>query len=359
MLKTIGRAVLKVLRSARVFERVANSSWRRNRLLILCYHGVARGDEHLWRPHLYMHPSLFRQRLELLKRGNYNVLPLATALARLRQQDLPERSVAITFDDGAFDFYDQAYPLVKSYGFPVTVYQTTYYSEYSKPVFNLICSYMLWKRRGSVLPDGKPIGLPGSLDLKTEARRTEIVRSLLRTSEAGGMTGAQRNDLAARLAELLHLDYDQILANRTLQLMNRDEIALLAAEGVDFQLHTHRHSTPIDEKLFRKEIQDNRRYLPQSGRNAVHFCYPSGVYRDDFLPWLRAEGVISATTCNPGLASGDADPFLLPRLVDTSEISAVEFESWLTGIRPLLRSPKPAPRIVPIAAGRGSQVMID
>ena len=58
--------------------------------------------------------------------------------------------MSITFDDGTYDFYKQAYPIVKRYGFPVTVYQTTYYSDRGLPVFNLICSYLLWKRRGTV-----------------------------------------------------------------------------------------------------------------------------------------------------------------------------------------------------------------
>ena len=79
------------------------------------------------------------------------MLPLGEALQRLRAGTLPARSVAITFDDGTYDFFRQAYPLLKSYGFPVTVYQTTYYTSVERPVFNLICSYMLWLRRGEVI----------------------------------------------------------------------------------------------------------------------------------------------------------------------------------------------------------------
>jgi len=356
MLRPIRRAALQLLRSSGVFRLVGDSEWRKNRLLILCYHGISRNDEHLWRPSLYMQPEILGQRLEILKRGGYNVLPLRDGIWRLQAGELPSRGVAITFDDGGYDFYTAAFPLIKSYGFPVTVYQTTYYSDYQKPIFNLVCSYILWKRRGSVLQGGKELGLPEPLDLRTETTRAQIVRTLVLNALASNLTGVQKNDLAARLAELLDISYDDIVATRMFQLMNPAERTQLAAAGVDFQLHTHRHRTPIDQDLFRKEIQDNRSGLQQLGEKAIHFCYPSGVYRPEFLAWLRMENVVSATTCDAGLASRRSNPLLLPRLVDTSSRSALEFEAWLTGLAFLLTVRKTARQIVPAAAGSASQV---
>ena len=102
------------------------------------------------------HPGM---RLDFLRRGQYNVLPLGQALKLLWAKQLPPRSVAITFDDGTFDFFSLGYPLLKKFGFPVTVYQTTYYTDRPIPVFNLVCSYLLWKRRGSVLDKGEELGL--------------------------------------------------------------------------------------------------------------------------------------------------------------------------------------------------------
>ena len=355
MLRHIRRAVLHLQRSAGVFRLVADSKWRKNRLLILCYHGVSRLDEHLWRPNLYMQPEILRQRLEILKRGQYNVLPLGEGLRRLQAAELPPKSVAITFDDGGYDFYAAAFPAIRDYGFPVTVYQTTYYSDYQKPVFNLVCSYLLWKGRDRVLHKPKELGLSDPLDLRTEMGRMHIVRKLVRDADASNLTGFQKNDLAATLAKSLEISYDEIVSSRIFQLMNSSERAELAAAGVDFQLHTHRHRTPLEERLFRKEIQDNRHSLQKLGEKAIHFCYPSGVYRPEFLNWLQMENVVSATTCDSGLASRRSNPFLLPRLVDTSARSAVEFEAWLSGLAPLLTGRKAAPQIIPAAAGRVSR----
>jgi peptidoglycan/xylan/chitin deacetylase (PgdA/CDA1 family) len=334
---------------------MADSKWRRNRLLILCYHGISRYDEHVWRPSLYMHLGVLRQRLEILKQGRYNVLRLGEALQRLQTGDLPPRGVALTFDDGGYDFYAAGFPVIKSFGFPVTVYQTTYYSDHQMPVFNLVCSYLLWKGRDRVLHNPKELGLSDPLDLRTERGRMHMVRKLVLDADASNLTGVQKNDLAAKLAKSLDISYDEIVSSRIFQLMNSSERAELAAAGVDFQLHTHRHRTPLEERLFRKEIQDNRQSMQKLGETAIHFCYPSGVYRPEFQNWLQMENVVSATTCDSGLASRRSNPFLLPRLVDTSARSAVEFEAWLSGLAPVLTVRKAAPQIIPAAAGRVSQ----
>jgi len=356
MLRTLRRAALQQLRNSGIFRLVADGSWRRQRLLILCYHGISRTDEHVWRPASYMQPEVFRQRLEILQRNSYNVLPLGEALTRLQAAELPPRSVAITFDDGGYDFYASAFPLIQTFAFPVTVYQTTYYSDYQKPIFNLVCSYILWKRRGRVLPAGKELGLSEPLDLRTGESRARIVRTLVLNAEARNLTGVQKNEEAAKLARLLDVAYDEIISRRMFQLMNTSERDQLASAGVDFQLHSHRHRTPLDQGLFRKEIQDNRRSLRQLGEKAIHFCYPSGIYRQEFLSWLQMEGVVSATTCDAGLASRQSNFLLLPRLVDTSARSAVEFEAWLAGLPYLLRGTKPSRQIIPAAAGTASQV---
>jgi len=181
---------------------VTNSRWRQQRLLILCYHGTSLEDEHLWRPQLYIQPQKLEQRLESLKTGQFSVLPLGEALQRLRAGTLPPRSVALTFDDGGYDFFRQAYPLLKHYGFPVSVYQTTYYTSVERPIFNLICSYMLWMRRGEVIADGESLGLQKRLDLRSEASRSVVVQDLIQSSERDHRSGLEKDEIAAQLARV-------------------------------------------------------------------------------------------------------------------------------------------------------------
>jgi peptidoglycan/xylan/chitin deacetylase (PgdA/CDA1 family) len=336
-MRSLKLAVLRLLRGGGMFALVANSRWRQQRLLILCYHGTSLEDEHLWRPGLYMSRQRLSERFSFLKQHQYTVLPLGEALEQLRAQTLPARSVALTFDDGTYDFYRQAYPLLQQFGFPATVYLTTYYLVGECPVFNLICSYMLWQRRGTVIADGESLGLPGSLDLRSETGRHRVVRGLIELAEREGMSGVQKDDLASRLAAFLKIDYGALKSKRILQLMNAREVREVAQNGVDIQLHTHRHRMPEDKALFSREIRENRGHILElAGVNPVHFCYPGGVYQPVFLPWLRAEQVLSATTCDSGLCTRRSRNLLLPRFVDSQSRTQLEFESWTAGVGDLL-----------------------
>jgi hypothetical protein len=67
------------------------------------------------------------------------------------------------------------------------------------------------------------------------------------------------------------------------------------------------------------------------GRTPCHFCYPNGTYRAAHLPVLEREGIESATTCDPDIASSASHRLLLPRFVDSEMGTQLRFEAWVTG----------------------------
>ena len=324
---------LQLCQGVGLIQLVRESAWRSRRLLILAYHGFSLVDEHLWNPELFLAASEFEARLASIRKGGYRVLPLAEALKRLYDDTLPEKSVVITIDDGNFDFHAKAFPLLKRYGYPATVYLTTFYCDYNHPLFNHICSYMLWKRRGSIVPTTGLQPCLGELDLRTPTSRSAALKVILGAAEEQYWSAEEKDRFAAKLADALSLDYEQYLRKRLLHRMNAAEVSEVAAAGIDVQLHTHRHRTPDDRELFLKEIDENRsRISNMTGRLAEHFCYPSGITKPQFLPWLTEMGVASATTCAPGYASQRSNPLLLPRVLDGSDVSRIEFEGWLSGL---------------------------
>lgn len=338
MLKKAKRILLTMADRSGAITLLERSSWRRGRLLILCYHGISLDDEHRWDPSLYLPADLFRERMELLRRRGYNVLGLTEAAARLRSGTLPDRAVAITFDDGHHDFYQLAWPILREYDYPATLYLTTYYTLDQRPVFDMYCSYLLWKSGQPALKAINLLGESRPLQLGTAEERRHSMRRIQKYASLNMLSAAEKDDLLRRLAGQLGIDDAALRARKLLHIMSPQEVREVAAAGIDIQLHTHRHRVPQEADLFRREIEDNRRGITEllGERETIHFCYPSGVTFPACLPWLRELGVLTATTCEHGLADARTNPLLLPRLLDTSNISAREFTGWLSGFSSFL-----------------------
>jgi len=314
---------------------VAASRWRRDRLLILCYHWLSYQDEHE-ADSLYVTPALFRRRLARLREGGFTVLRLGDALDRLTRGTLPPKSVAITFDDGTRDFVELAVPILREFDMPATVYVTTYYCEHLLPVFDNALRYLLWRMRAdhrvleAVL--GTTAGVPAGAD------HDVIRQTILDHALTQGHSALQKHDTLRRIAEAGGIDFPAFLATGMFQQMTPEQIRGLPRDLVDVELHTHRHRTPLNHEAFVREIRENRKCLSSylGGGSFEHFCYPSGDYWAEFLPWLRKEGVKSATTCVPGLATAKSTDLLLPRFLDSSATSDLLFDAWTSGFAAFL-----------------------
>jgi hypothetical protein len=181
-------------------------------------------------------------------------------------------------------------------------------------------------------------GMVGAVRMTGGAEQTEAMWRLIRDAEER-LSEPERQALAERIAAALGVDLGPVRVGRWLSLAGVDELRTAAREGLDVQLHTHRHRFPVSRELALRELRDNRAVLePLAGRPLSHFCYPSGYFRPAHLPWLEEAGVESATTCDPGLNRHGDSPFTLRRFLDDSRISQLEFEAELSGFAELLRT---------------------
>jgi len=70
-----------------------------------------------------VHPQNFARHLEFLKKNHYQVISLPELVQAIAaHKPLPRKSVVITFDDGYEDNYTHAFPLLKRFGFPATIF---------------------------------------------------------------------------------------------------------------------------------------------------------------------------------------------------------------------------------------------
>jgi peptidoglycan/xylan/chitin deacetylase (PgdA/CDA1 family) len=305
----------------------------------LCYHGLALDDEATWDGELFMSPGQFRRRLDLLREHDCQVISLAKGVEGLKAGDLPPRSVVITFDDGFHNFFAHAAPLLREYEMPATCYVATFHALDQRPIPRLFISYLLWKAWRAGRSTVRIEDLSLSVELDSAVARDQAATRYEQWLRSAFADHEERYQSLRNWALTLDVGAQQVIDQRMFHLMTSAEIAAVSRMGVDVQLHTHRHKTPRDSTKFAAEVAENRRLLESmTALRANHFCYPSGDFDSEFLPVLRSQGVVSATTCETGLAMRNDDPLLLPRFIDTSAQSEVSFGAWLDGAAQILVS---------------------
>lgn len=104
------------------------------RVPILMYHQIARSSETA--SHLAVSPAAFAAQLAYLHSEGFKTIT-AAELSSVMAGDIEElqnRSVVLTFDDGYEDFHSRAMPLLERYGFTATVFVTTDWVEDAGPL---------------------------------------------------------------------------------------------------------------------------------------------------------------------------------------------------------------------------------
>lgn len=296
---------IAVLQLARAFGFFALARMlTRNEARILCYHGFSYRDEHAFAPQLFMQPDTFKNRLERIASHGFNVISLQELIRRLQAKESLTNTLVITVDDGWTGFARFALPELKKREWPVTLYLTTYYATKRRPVLNVLRQYLRWKHA--------PLPNRATQDLQE-------YQNLLHTSRAAGV------DLQCEDGGLFELSSPEHLASH-------------CAQGLDLQLHTHRHRFPDAEELLAEEITTNRGVIQAlSNRPANDLCFPSGEYQRSSFSILKKLGVQSATTTHLELVNHHTDPMELPRLLDGENLHPIEFDAEVTGFASLVR----------------------
>lgn len=91
--------------------------------IILVYHQISDLPVELDPYHVSVSIDVFEWQMSYLKAAGYRVLKLTDAVRKMRAgEPLPPKSLVITFDDGYQDNYVHAFPVLRKYGFPATIY---------------------------------------------------------------------------------------------------------------------------------------------------------------------------------------------------------------------------------------------
>ncbi len=86
------------------------------------YHNIGTPQEGAKMRGLYVSPGMFAFQMWYLKFAGFKVVSLREIIDFAKGNSTKGKMVALTFDDGYGDFYDNAWPVVRNYGYPSAVF---------------------------------------------------------------------------------------------------------------------------------------------------------------------------------------------------------------------------------------------
>lgn len=90
---------------------------------VLMYHHI---ESDVSGSSVHVSPVTFTRQMEFLKIHGYRVLPLEELVRKIKNREkIYNKTVVITFDDGALDNFKTAFPVLKKMEFPATVFMIT------------------------------------------------------------------------------------------------------------------------------------------------------------------------------------------------------------------------------------------
>lgn len=298
----------------------------RNQPRILMYHRFSDPSVKGWAS-----PSIFEQQVKHI-RQRYNPYSLVGLMKYHREHGrMPVHAVVITVDDGYRDFYEHAFPILKQYGVPATLFATTGFIDRQLWLWPDKITWML----GQLDVIDRDFNL-GSIHIKagevTSLRRGELWRQLI--AHALSLPDKDKHQFISSLVSEMGLVLSEEIPSAFAPL-SWDELKEMQEAGMEIGGHTVSHPSlgRVTKAQAREEIVGCFDTLNQNlGRLERTFCYPNGQPSDfqDFLPeMVREAGFLGAVTAFPD-ARGVDEHYLMRRHVSGDDM--FQFHKAVSGV---------------------------
>lgn len=250
--------------------------------------------------------ATFAKMLAYLK-PRFAFLTLDEFLARRGGNGKTSRPACLlTFDDGWRDNYLTAYPCLKKFGVPATIFLVTGMVNSSET---------FWVER------------------LHEAWREEVRREKIRGFLASDPSAPQQGGLEEIVEYMKHMPAsrrEQILqrmvppagvAEQTLsidKMMTWEQVLAMGNDGVDFGSHTHTHPllTYESDEAIGRELRVAKQVLEERlAQPARAFAYPNGNWDARVREHVKRTGYECAFTTERGWSHPDEDPYSIRRVL--------------------------------------------
>lgn len=314
--------------------------------IILMYHRVVKLEHDPWE--LSVLPERFDEHMRVLKKygGPVTMREMGKAVNRFT---IGQKAVAITFDDGYADNFQNAKPILEKYGIPATFFITTGAIDAHKEFW--------WDEIGRITLAAKT--LPATFQLtigKTEYRWQVDSKNQEQLTESQAETVGipENNAILSRIR--LHYALWQILSRLSVEekwvvlrqiaewagqppdpradhlAMTSEELISLANSKL-FEIGAHTVNHPMLSRLplehQEEEIIKSKQDLEEKLTQPItSFAYPHGDYSEETIKILKQCKFKNACVVKTERISRNSDPFRLPRF-GVWNLSGDEFEKTL------------------------------
>jgi peptidoglycan/xylan/chitin deacetylase (PgdA/CDA1 family) len=234
-----------------------------------------------------------------------------------RRVSLPDYSIILTIDDGYEDNYILAYPILKKYSIPATIFITTNFISHKQWLFSDKLQFILKNSKEPIFSFALGDTIHGfEVDTFEKWHKTQLtIFNFCRT-----LSEEDKGALVGKLVKHLRVDVPEE-SNGDFRPLNWAQIREMNANGIEFGSHTCSHPilSSLTQEQIERELIDSRKEIEENTNSqAYSFCYPNGQptdFDDRAVDVLNKAGYECAVTTVPGHNQpGNADPFLLRRI---------------------------------------------
>ena len=310
----------------------------RQGITILMYHKVLPSPLRAQYPlqNLVVEETVFKLQMEWLSK-RFRVLTVAEAMECLDKNDLSGSApydlpiACITFDDGYYDNYKYAVPILESHGLKATFYVATGFISGRGLWYDRMAA--AWRTDPAAAAQGATRIIPGLRDR---------IAGISELDDWIGLLKGIPDETRRRVMD--EIKVPQMEMGTIFGAMSPEQLSDLSLRGHEIGSHTVTHPilTQLDSAAIRHELDESLHDLEKwITHRPVGLCYPNGDHDDSVIATAREVGFRYACSVRRGMVDASSDKLSLPRRSiyssDNEKSAALEFESEVVGWHDLLR----------------------
>lgn len=302
--------VLASLYHLRVFDILRCA--QKDRVIILMYHRFSDKNEPF-----KVRKDIFENQIKFIKK-RYNFISLEhySEILNGQRSDCPNNPVIITIDDGYWDNYTYAYPILNKYSVPATIFLTTDFINHKAWLWPNKLQYILksTKRKSFDFP----------IDDRAEKFQVDNFKNWHRSqlkifNYCITISDDAKNEYLNGLSKHLKVDVTGQTVGDFMPL-TWEQIKEMSNKDITFGSHTCTHAiqSRLNNEELKHDITESKILIETKlGIEVKCFCYPNGQKEDineNGLNILKEAGYSCAVTTIRGSNNvNGVNPFLLKR----------------------------------------------